>query len=673
MELRSVTGAKQSKRYQVAERPVGDDESDSQEGNPLTGNSLSKHKPSIPRWRLTIFGAVALGVVVLAFNLGFTLWAVGHRNLESGVGTLNDGKCDQVRDQSIALHLIINILSTILLGASNYCMVSGILCIRSKEAWTDTTDLQQRLSSPTRKDLNEAHRKHRWLDIGVPTRLTLKSYNSTIFSTTSANDYDVFLVGREDFVYKSNSPYNDPLSRLHKMAGNGELAHLDNKACINSYAVTYLSAYGSLLLVTSNMSQSQYAFVAGPKVVNGGGSDTNDPYSWICQDHSREHDCNYYVPTIRDNSAEWKIQGNQVHYCLAETTQERCLLQFSLPLAIIVIAFNSVKVFIMLVVAMRMNSVPLLTTGDAIASYLKEPDPTTRYQCLLAKDQRAGKGYAHFIYSTKVRRWGSAASNRRWVFTLGCCALALFICMLLLGYGLHVTSDDTGAWMLGLGATSSQTLIHGVWPTSTIANTLIANCPQLIFSMLYFAINGLLSAMALAHEWSQYAVQRKGLRVSACPTGSQRTSYFLSLPFRYSLPMTAVSATLHWLISQSLFLVKVFAYNTDGNRDPGQDVVTCAWSPVATLSVIIIGGLCFFVLIGMGVFRKFESGMPVASSCSLAISAACQPVPERIKEIDPISATLPLKWGVMNAGSEREHCGFSSEEVEAPQHGRVYR
>jgi hypothetical protein len=88
---------------------------------------------------------------------------------------------------------------------------------------------------------------------------------------------------------------------------------------------------------------------------------------------------------------------------------------------------------------------------------------------------------------------------------------------------------------------------------------------------------------------------------------------------------------------------------------------------------VFIGVLCFFILISMGVIRKFRSGMPVASSCSLAISADCQPVLERSKEIDPISATIPLKWGVMNAGSEREHCGFSSEEVEAPQHGRVYR
>ncbi|KAJ5815567.1 hypothetical protein N7474_007344 [Penicillium riverlandense] len=111
----------------------------------------------------------------------------------------------------------------------------------------------------------------------MPGKTDLESYNSTIFSTTSANDYDVFLVGSEDFVYKSNAPYNDTLSRLQTKAANGELAHLDNKACINSYAVTYLSAHGSLLLVTGNMSQSQPNFVAGTKVVNGGGGSDSNP------------------------------------------------------------------------------------------------------------------------------------------------------------------------------------------------------------------------------------------------------------------------------------------------------------------------------------------------------------------------------------------------------------
>jgi hypothetical protein len=35
------------------------------------------------------------------------------------------------------------------------------------------------------------------------------------------------------------------------------------------------------------------------------------------------------------------------------------------------------------------------------------------------------------------------------------------------------------------------------------------------------------------------------------------TSYFLSLPYRYAIPLMGTSAILHWLISQSLFLVGI--------------------------------------------------------------------------------------------------------------------
>jgi hypothetical protein len=49
---------------------------------------------------------------------------------------------------------------------------------------------------------------------------------------------------------------------------------------------------------------------------------------------------------------------------------------------------------------------------------------------------------------------------------------------------------------MGLGAVNSQTLITGSgWVTSLIPNTLVANTPQLIFSIIYFAFNGIFTAI----------------------------------------------------------------------------------------------------------------------------------------------------------------------------------
>ena len=71
---------------------------------------------------------------MLALNVGFILWAVPRHDVGNGRGVLYHGSCDRVHNLSIGLHLVINILSTILLGASNYTMV-GVLVILVGDNW----------------------------------------------------------------------------------------------------------------------------------------------------------------------------------------------------------------------------------------------------------------------------------------------------------------------------------------------------------------------------------------------------------------------------------------------------------------------------------------------------------------------------------------------------------
>lgn len=80
-------------------------------------------------WRFTLALASLASVIVLAFNLGFVIWAAVHHTVEKGRGTLHEGNCEKVQHMSTGLHFAINILSTSLLGASNYCMVCrDLLC-----------------------------------------------------------------------------------------------------------------------------------------------------------------------------------------------------------------------------------------------------------------------------------------------------------------------------------------------------------------------------------------------------------------------------------------------------------------------------------------------------------------------------------------------------------------
>jgi hypothetical protein len=235
---------------------------------------------------------------------------------------------------------------------------------------------------------------------------------------------------------------------------------------------------------------------------------------------------------------------------------------------------------------------------------------------------------------------------------------------------------------LGVGAISTSTLLkppewhlpnNGV--KGVVSNIFVANTPQLILSFLYLAYNGMITTMCLATEWSRFGIERKGLRVSSQRRGSQRSTYFLQLPYRFGLPLIVASATLHWLVSQSIFVVNIdyYDYTYDGTREknPAEDnvLITCGYSPVAILSAVIVG----IVLMGATVLvgrTHLKSGMPIASTCSAAIAAACQPGNQKHNEE---AAESEVKWGVMDSGDLAiGHCGFSMHPVEYPDQGKVY-
>lgn len=136
-----------------------------------------------------------------------------------------------------------------------------------------------------------------------------------------------------------------------------------------------------------------------------------------------------------------------------------------------------------------------------------------------------------------------------------------------------------------------------------------------------------------------------------------------------------MSMTLQWLISESLFTVGIEAWDMNMVRDPGSDLTTCGYSPVAILSSICIGAFMFTCLVGLS-FRPLESGMPVAGSCSLAIAAACHPEfdPNRDAENEEEDmGLLPVQWGAVSVDGPMGHCSFTSGHVVMPQKDREYQ
>lgn len=174
--------------------------------------------------------------------------------------------------------------------------------------------------------------------------------------------------------------------------------------------------------------------------------------------------------------------------------------------------------------------------------------------------------------------------------------------------------------------------------------------------------------MFLADEWSHFGSKRKALRVST-PKGDQRKTYFLQLPYRIAIPLVSLSAFLHWLVSQSIFLASVAEYDEVGKLISSVAVATCGYSLLAMIFVMVLGGLIMVSTVGVGC-RRFNSAIPLVGSCSSAISAACHQLPE-----EEDAALKPLKWGEVPGRFSNDgppHCAFSSKDVKPPTPGTAY-
>jgi hypothetical protein len=107
----------------------------------------------------------------------------------------------------------------------------------------------------------------------------------------------------------------------------------------------------------------------------------------------------------------------------------------------------------------------------------------------------------------------------------------------------------------------------------------IANIWQVLLSYLYVAHNSILSCLLVADEWFGFAREQKRLRVSAL-VGIQRSSYFISMPLLYGIPMMAIFALEHWLLSQSTSVssVMVFEWNDDPQHDTPSAIFIAGFS-----------------------------------------------------------------------------------------------
>jgi hypothetical protein len=152
--------------------------------------------------------------------------------------------------------------------------------------------------------------------------------------------------------------------------------------------------------------------------------------------------------------------------------------------------------------------------------------------------------------------------------------------------GVHI--DLASLWSYGVGdarqwAVALTGLMRKLNQTSGFFfAVLFANMFQVIISAVYLLYNNLLTEMVIASEWNNFSSERKTLRLSV-PQGIQRSNYFLSLPYRYSVALMTCSGLLHWLISQSVFVVQTVAYTPNFDRNQDMDASSIGYSSIGII------------------------------------------------------------------------------------------
>ncbi|KAI2932705.1 hypothetical protein CBS63078_1475 [Aspergillus niger] len=725
------------------------------------------HGVLLGTWATGGIATLNILLALIAIGMSYSQSANSHSFLTT---EMYNGNCTLSSRWGTGIHIVINLLSTTLLEASNYAM--------------------QCVSGPSRTDVDNAHKKRRWLDIGVmsfrnfrvmnikrkllwlvlllssvpihmmsvaetPSHVTTNlrtRYNSVVFSSISTLDYGMILIPDDLTPTESLVGAGETSAFIQAIGStpeliqteifNGTFQNLSNAECLKKYDVEYNTHLGTLVLVAErkyfgNASSLQgtiwgvssvYEYV---KIVGKSKAEKSiDEGQWTAEGIEW---------ASRSINAPGTLPEFPISYCMSKNMTQRCRLLFSPSIALAVILFNLTKVVCMYLTAKTDRSEIFLRVGDAISSFLVQPDPTTKGRCLMSRAdmargphrwepvprwkesirkriRRDPKNLTEDIPMENRRileradtsetssprtlprrkRWFRAASLCRWatvisMFTL-CFLISYFIYffMIIEGDGWSLSKQ----WNLGFGSANSETYL-GFQEVNMIALVLLSNTPQLVFSIIYFTTNSLLSCMLVTAEYNDYASERKPLRVS-WPRGQQRSTYYLALPYRYSIPLFIISVTLHWLLSESFFYVNITAYDVFGHEDTTSSIRGCGFSPIAFFCIIILEGVSFFSLLALGM-RKFRTRMPIAAHCSAAISAACHPPPGdddaglkavawgEVDWTDPFfvpidlhsdlgmeSMTEDVNVGAGGEGAGYGHCTFTSFDVMMPTKGRLY-
>ncbi|KAI0154381.1 hypothetical protein GGR57DRAFT_492132 [Xylariaceae sp. FL1272] len=274
------------------------------------------------------------------------------------------------------------------------------------------------------------------------------------------------------------------------------------------------------------------------------------------------------------------------------------------------IALSPKFLLVVVFVSLARQLQPLVTIGDFLASLIATPNPHTCGFSTLALACNGGKN----IILGGPRPWPLSAGRRA----------AVIPCRIwMLAYITFIAAAGTSIALLALSKSNSGGVFQGQFLAGT-GNPLI-DLRYYHFQTINLSFNNIFTHLQIPNEWSTFAQGYHPLRVTY-PKGKQQST----------LPPMSLSAVLHWLLSNTIYVtvsqggmnntarVNFDIINYYGYNDPGlrsNTHVLLGYSPVSLLVLTILSSVLATIPIIFSL-KRLPSNVVAVGTNSLAIATA---------------------------------------------------
>ncbi|EXK82470.1 hypothetical protein FOQG_13183 [Fusarium oxysporum f. sp. raphani 54005] len=686
---------------------------------------------------LTILATILTIFLVTALVISLHVVNGGGASIFGETAILS-GSCDKTSNANLWIHLAINVIGTGVLGSSNFFMQvlvaptrKDVDCAHASKRWVE-------IGVPSIHNFRFISKRRILLWAlfsltGIPLHLV---FNGSILESKATNGF-VAIMASETFLdgarftlpsvttsssYPSTldneSPPNKTIRSIKSSLGEESWERLGFQDCMRRYndLEVLMLDHRHVVMVMSNQNNMPSSRWTRSNVVKGGNGwdDQDAPNSlWFAGAYYRFRDSRglitnstnnntvpgYYMQLDPDTGViymnetkyEPAFQTMKVDYCLSERFHAPCRLSIANPLLLIVCIMCLSKCLLCaytLKVRSWRSEEPLMTVGDAISSFIAKPDTCTKGMCTLDAEDLHMKPDPERALSSP-RPWkkkqvvaGNAVNPGVWILSYMLIGSLLVLGGLLLAPALQTQSLRESRF--AHHHKNADVNDSGLKSASLLGLTMISNTPQLLLSLCYMTLNGLITRMLAEFEWASYGIQFKALRVTS-PRGIQRSTYRLQLPYRWSIPLLAISSILHWVYSNCFYLSNYEFYDP---MIPYEILEVDRGLQFSSVAILI--GFSISVVIALSPMilakRHLPGQMVLGGSNSKVISAACHCIPvssshatrkagvvtvhpleisENLGDPLHLMASMKLRWGdvsTTNAESEVGHLAFGVEE-----------